>query len=49
MFLLFSFGECKECGKKKSYRTIKLPPKDVLDPVQKPHEGPREMEKSHHP
>ncbi|XP_040334994.1 polypeptide N-acetylgalactosaminyltransferase 1 isoform X2 [Panthera pardus] len=42
MFLLLYFSECNKCDEKKERG---LPAGDVLEPVQKPHEGPGEMGK----
>ncbi|NIG58055.1 polypeptide N-acetylgalactosaminyltransferase [Pontoporia blainvillei] len=42
MFLLFYFSECNKCDEKIERG---LPAGDVLEPVQKPHEGPGEMGK----
>lgn len=41
MFLLLYFSECNKCDEKRRG----LPAGDVLEPVQKPHEGPGEMGK----
>uniref|UniRef100_A0A2K5RI55 Polypeptide N-acetylgalactosaminyltransferase n=1 Tax=Cebus imitator TaxID=2715852 RepID=A0A2K5RI55_CEBIM len=42
MFLLLYFNECSKCDEKKERG---LPASDVLEPVQKPHEGSGEMGK----
>ncbi|EHB15400.1 Polypeptide N-acetylgalactosaminyltransferase 1 [Heterocephalus glaber] len=42
MFLLLYFSECNKCDERKEKG---LPAGDVLEPVQKPHEGPGEMGK----
>ncbi|CAK6431733.1 unnamed protein product [Pipistrellus nathusii] len=43
MFLLLYFSECNNCDEKKERG---LPAGDVLEPVQKPHEGLGEMGKT---